>query len=57
MKIEFLLQKCLKISLLVNFTLLLMVKAVVHLAQGDEDRFPSWAKSTFKLVSEWKKKD
>ena len=56
MKIQFLLQKCLKISLLVNFTLLLMVKAVVHLAQGGEDR-PSWAKSTFKLVSDWKKKD
>ena len=30
-----------------------MVKAVVHQAQGGEDRFPE---STFKLVSEWKKK-
>ena len=33
-----------------------MVKAVVHLAQGGEDR-TSWAQGTFKLVSDWKKKD
>ena len=59
MKIEFLLQKCLKISLLVNFTLLLMVKAVVHLAQGGEDRFLagprallSWFQSGRKRIRE-----
>ena len=37
-----------------------MVKAVVYEAQGGESRrgsIPSWAKSTFKLVSERKKKD
>ena len=59
LKIEFLLQKCLKISLLVNFTLLLMVKAVVHLAQAGEDRFPagprallSWFQSGRKRIRE-----
>ena len=34
-----------------------MVTAVVYKAQGGEDRFPAGPKSTFKLVSEWKKKD
>ena len=60
MKIEFLLQKCLKISLLVNFTLLLMVKAAVHLAQGGEDRFPagprallSWFQSGRKRIRKY----
>ena len=33
-----------------------MVKAVVYEAQGGEDRFPAGPKSTFKLVSEWKKR-
>ena len=31
-----------------------MVKAVVHQAQGGEDRFPAGQESPFKLVSEWK---
>ena len=34
-----------------------MVKAVVHEAQGGEDRFPAGPRALFKLVSEWKKKD
>ena len=57
MKIEFLLQKCLKMSLLVNFTLLVTVKAVVHLDQGGEYRFPagprallSWSQSGRKRI-------
>ena len=33
-----------------------MVKAVVHQAQGGEDRFPTGPRALFKLVSEWKKK-
>ena len=32
-----------------------MVKAVVYEARGERSSVPSWAKSTFKLVSEWKK--
>ena len=34
-----------------------MVNAVVHEAQGGRGSIPSWTKSTFTLVSEWKKKD
>ena len=34
-----------------------MVKAVVHQAHGGgRGSIPNWAKSTFKLVSEWKKR-
>ena len=32
-----------------------MVNAVMYKADGGEDRFPAGPKSTFKLVSEWKK--
>ena len=32
-----------------------MVKAVLHQSQGGRGSIPNWAKSTFKLVSEWKK--
>ena len=34
-----------------------MVKAVVYEAQRGEDRFPAGPKRSFKLVSEWKRKD
>ena len=34
-----------------------MVKAVVYKAHRGQDRFPAGPKSTFKLVSERKKKD
>ena len=33
-----------------------VVKAVVHQAQGGRGSIPSWAKSTFKSVSEWKER-
>ena len=32
-----------------------MVKAVMHQAQGGEDRLPAGPNRSFKLVSEWKK--
>ena len=34
-----------------------MVKAVVVRSSRGQGSVPSWAKSTFTLVSEWKKKD
>ena len=45
-----------KVWLFSNWRGGVMVKAVVHQAQGDEDRFPTGPRALFKLVSEWKKR-
>ena len=46
-----------KVWLFSNWPGGVMVKAAVHQAQGGRGSTPSWPKSSFKLVSEWKKKD